>query len=178
MGNQECNCKIDFNTAKENYVTAREDERKKIIEFLKGYINEKYPNKGFEVSSRGGMGSPTYGARKKDALKAPYDLRNWKYVELKKTVLPKQQQGILLISLQSFDKDPSTDNHHILMDRVCFNINLGKKDQFPFVVHTGIDLPMDSEKFKILKEELDKIMEALYKQIPMNETKLEDFKKC
>ena len=116
--------KEEFAKIKDAYNTLREAERRKIIDSL---ANRKDEN-GKKLFSKilgasyikpylycGGMGKTDYG---KHHLEKTYNLSNWKYIETC------YNGEYVLISLQSFDIDPSEHNVHVLFDRI--GILLGK----------------------------------------------------
>lgn len=132
----------EFDRIKNEYVMARNNERKKIISFLK--------ENDFEVLSEfGGKGKTRYTSGNR--LNVPYDLSNWKWIEAKKGGC------FYFISLQAFDKDPSSGNLHVLMDRIGvykyekYNSN----EVLEKMKTTDIDLPMDKEKFDMLLDYLN-----------------------
>lgn len=132
----------EFERAKNEYVMARNNERKRIISFLKE--NE------FEVLNEfRGKGETRYTSGNR--LNVPYDLSNWKWVEVKKG------EWFYLISLQAFDRDPSSRNLHVLMDRIGvykyekYNSN----EVLEKMKITDIELPMDKEKFDMLLDYLN-----------------------
>lgn len=107
----------DFEEIKKAYIQCRENERKKIIDYLADQkdsegnpLFSKENGKSYEDNRySGGKGSSVYG---KTRFKNSYDLSNWKYVVT-------QYNGTkILISLQSFDIDPNSGNVHVLTDRI------------------------------------------------------------
>ncbi len=132
----------EFNKAKAAYVQAREDERRRLIDFL--------AHNGFEVTKRGGTGRADYTNYGK--LDKPYDLTNWKFIDAFK-------DGILyFISFQAFDHDPHSGNRHALMDRIgvyryecpSFAKRNDKKyykadDAFRLMKTSSYDLPLNEE---------------------------------
>lgn len=132
----------EFDIIKKEYVLARSNERKKIISVLK--------ENGYEVLREfGGKGKTKYTSGNR--LNVPYDLSNWKWIEAKK------EGCFYFISLQAFDKDPSSGNLHVLMDRI--GVYKYEKYNFNEVLEkmktTDIDLPMDKEKFDMLLDYLN-----------------------
>lgn len=94
-----------FIAAKEQYREARDNERKKIQMLLS--------EAGWDVNThyRSGWGDPEYTS---GGVIAPYDLRNWQYVE---AWWPNTDIW-LFVSLQVFDRDPNSNNFHVLTDRL------------------------------------------------------------
>lgn len=133
-----------FLETKEKYNSLREFERKKIITYL--------DQSGFKVSYLGGTGRPNYknGGR----LKKSYDLTNWKWIDAWKN------DAKYFISLQAFDKDTSSNNFHVLMDRIgiCKYFRENKKpDYFNLMQTTSLELPLDENDLA----ELIKIMNSM-----------------
>ncbi len=132
---------MNFEDIKNSYVHAREDERKKIVKYLEG--------NGYTIvkGSRAGKGDSHYTSGNKIA---PYDLSNWKYIEAEK--FEKQ----FFISLQAFERDPNTNNIHVLMDRLGIYTYTGTRknynsyDAFTKMIITDIDLPLSDEKLNHL----------------------------
>ncbi len=134
----------EFGTVKAAYVQAREDERRKLIDFLALH--------GFEVTKRGKSGMGVEAYTNYGRLEKPYDLRNWKYIDAFKN-------GVLyFISLQAFDHDPNSGNWHVLMDRIgvyryecpSFSERYNKKcykadDAFRLMKTSSYDLPLCEE---------------------------------
>ncbi len=126
-----------FNEIKQKYSECRDLQRKLIINHLK--------NKGFEVlNEKGGKGKTNYTSSNK--LEIPYDLSNWKWIDVKKENIN------YLISLQAFDKDYNTGNYHVLMDRlgVYTYEKYDAEKAFQNMVTLEIDLPIDDEKLNKL----------------------------
>ncbi len=127
----------DFRKCKDEYEKARNGEKKKLVEFLE--------NKGFKVLNKGyGSGSKKYKAGGK--LDVPYDLSNWKWVEIEK------EGYTYLISLQPFDKDKKTGNIHVLMDRIGIYKykEYSASEVIEKMVATNIELPLTEEKLNSL----------------------------
>ena len=100
-----------FRDVKKAYTDCREAERVKIKKHLKG--------KGFTVWSgdKEGKGIPRYtsGGR----LAPAFYLSNWKWLEAL------DEERYYFISLQAFDRDPNSQNYHVLMDRL--GLFIGKR---------------------------------------------------
>lgn len=94
-----------FNESKEAYVNQREDERTYIAHYLE--------RQGFTVSF--GSGRET----SKEITDPTFDYSNWKWVQAIKG------DKYYYISLQAFDRDPSSKNFHVLMDRI--GVYVGEK---------------------------------------------------
>ena len=135
-----------FLEIKEKYNSLREYERNKIIKYLS--------EKGFEVSYNGGKGRLNYTNNGK--LEKSYDLTNWKWVNATKENIK------YFISLQAFDRDASSKNYHVLMDRIgiCAFSNEKKPDYFNLMETTSLELPLG-------EQDLD---ELLKKMINMGQT--------
>ena len=119
--------KEEFLKVKEAYKSARTEERKKIIEFITkkkdkegNYLFTKSKDKAFNTRNQylGGRGYKKYTSGSR--LSRPYDLTNHMWIDLS------YKGNDILISLQSFDIDPNSNNIHILYDRI--GIMFGKDD--------------------------------------------------
>lgn len=156
----------NFSDIKKLYVEARENQRRRIIDYLAEQKDSKgdwlFKNdKGIpyaECSNKysGGMGRSTYG---KTRFQQAYNLNNWKYIETQ------CDNTLVHISLQSFDIDPNSGNIHTLMDRIGLyfysgtpekikmNLN-GKKlsvtDYFLKMQTTELELPLSDENLAML----------------------------
>ena len=127
---------LGFQDIKNAYEQKRENEQKKLRDYLK-----KHPalNKaGLRAVS--GCGKSSYTSNRQIA---PFDLSNWKYVEIK----DKDKRFSAVISLNMPDKDPKSGNFHALYDRVGLIIKEKDSDKHfvhaDIVIHTDIDLPFD-----------------------------------
>lgn len=140
---------MTFQSAKDIYTHLREDERIKIVNYL--------ISNGYDVvsGSKAGKGIKNYTSGKR--MHPPYDLSNWKYIEAYK------DNFLFFISLQAFDVDPISNNHHILMDRLGIykypgcDLEDRKKNYFAYdaltkMTVTDIELPMNDYKLKRLLE--------------------------
>lgn len=126
-----------FLEAKETYNAFREFERKKIINYL--------IEKGLKIQQNGGMGHSHY--TNGGQLERSYDLTNWKWVS------GSNGEKKFFISLQAFDKDRSSKNYHVLMDRIgiCFyNMDEKKPDYFHIMKVTSLELPLNENDLEDL----------------------------
>ncbi len=128
-----------YNVAKQEYYSAKINQ---------GGILRKYLyDEGFELSSNRLL----YGAKNYKSgnrLDEEYDLRYWQYIVLKRKSVN------FLISLQAFDQDPKTGNHHVLPDQVGIYAYVGSyshEDAFKNMMMTNITLPFTEEKLVKLK---------------------------
>ena len=81
-------------------------------------------------------------------------MSNWKYITAQKD--GKQ----VFISLQAFDQDKNSRNHHVLDDRLgvyAYEV-YSPEDAFSKMITTDIDLPMDEAKFAELDKLIDKLI--------------------
>ncbi|WP_019229965.1 hypothetical protein [Sedimentibacter sp. B4] len=120
-----------FELIKQVYTESREGERLKIVDYL-----EKC---GYKVKKRGLAGKGVKKYISGGQLIKPFDLTNWKWIEITK------DGREFLVSLQPPDKDPSSGNHHVLMDRI------GVYSNGHWII-TDIDLPMDEKSLNALVE--------------------------
>lgn len=118
-----------FELIKQAYTECREAERLKIVNYLKKH--------GFKVVDGSGAGKGKNKYISGGQLNKPFDLSNWKWIEIAK------DGREFLVSFQPPDKDPSSKNHHVLMDR----IGVCSDDQW---IITDIDLPMDEKSLGAL----------------------------
>ena len=135
---------MNFAEVKKQYAKLRENERIKIIDFLK--------EKGYKASKRGGQGKPRWDGDDyytNGHSINPYDLSNWKWVKTSKNGLS------YIISLQTFDRDQSSGNWHVLFDRISIMCELPNKE----VELTKYDLPLDESELEGLVSRLDKLVE-------------------
>lgn len=148
-GNKNIGGIMNFQDAKDTYTRFREDERIKIVKHLK--------DNGYDVvsGSHAGKGIAKYTSGKR--MNLSFDLSNWKYIEAYK------DNNLFFISLQAFDVDPVSNNHHILMDRLGIYKYTGhelkdrKKNYIAYdaltkMTVTDIELPMNDSKLKQLLE--------------------------
>lgn len=137
-----------FDKTKKAYVDAREEQRKKIMDYLE--------SKEFKVAKgNSGKGNKVYTS---NGRITPYDLRIWKWIEAWK------DGKYYFISLQAFDQDPSSGNYHVLMDRI--SIFVCDKEELP----TKNATKADKQKFN---ERITSEMGVTSIDLPMNEEKLE-----
>ena len=86
-----------------------------------------------------------------------YDLRNWQWVCVKRNDVH------FLISLQTFDKDPTTGKFHVLMDRIGIYAYVGEYSPIEAqtkMMITNIELPIDDEKMKELANMIKDLSEC------------------
>lgn len=122
------------------YEALREEERIKLNEYLRA--NKKIRDAGLYVVSGGLAGKGSYRYKYHRKIQ-PFDLRNWKWVEVK------SKDGFdCVISLNMLEIDPRTKNIHSLYDRIGLILSPDQKDW----VHTSIDLPLDdADREEIVK---------------------------
>ncbi len=161
--------KMAFYDIKEKYNELRENERKRIIDFLAKRKDEQgnvlfSKINGADYSKyryNGGSGSVNYGERKDRPLTPTYNLSNWKYIETK------CKGKYIFISLQCFDLDPNYHNVHVLFDRVGVLIEEpqvikfeGEKvsDAFIRMKITNFELPLSDD-------EIDSLIDSIIEQI-------------
>ena len=130
------NC--DFQDIKAAYEKHREEERRKLSTFLNNYIKKNKID--LTVVRRGstGKGRKNYTSNGKIE---PYDLSNWKWVEIKE----KDSDFDCVVSLNMPDVDTKSGNFHALFDRVGLLIEYPNKS---VKIYTNIDLPFDDEKME------------------------------
>ncbi|MGF7012230.1 hypothetical protein M2145_002878 [Lachnospiraceae bacterium PF1-21] len=143
---------MSFLEIKKIYTEERQKQKNELIDWLR---NEGYvilTMEGDEASKPHSTGSGKSMYTADSGIKA-YDLSNWKWITAR------QGNKELLLSLQAFDIDPKTKDRHVLMDRIgIYFYKSGKYNPEECVkemINTGIDLPMNSEKYVLLKEIID-----------------------
>lgn len=127
---------MTFREIKNEYERQREQERVSLAAYLAAHGEIKAAGLQVVTASGAGKGSEHYTACGRIPA---YDLRNWKWVEVKGT------GGFdAVVSLNMPDIDPRTQNIHSLYDRIGIIF-------FPEEwVYTAIDLPLeDCEKEQI-----------------------------
>lgn len=97
-----------FNSAREAYRDARNEQRKIIADALKAA--------GFAVKSRGNAGRGLVNYTSGGRLAPPFNLSNWMWVEAYRNDV------IVLVTLQTLDQDPNSMNVHALIDRVGIGV--------------------------------------------------------
>jgi len=124
--------KEEFLKIKEAYKSARTEERKRIIDFITkkkdkegNYIFTKSKDIPYNTRNQysGGRGNNKYTSGSR--LTRPYDLSNHMWIDLS------YKGNDILISLQSFDIDPNSNNLHVLYDRVGILFEKGDKILLP-----------------------------------------------
>lgn len=127
------------------YEALREEERIKLNKYLRNSPEIKAANLRVVSGNLAGKGSYQYKYHKGVE---PFDLRNWKWVEVK------SKDGFdCIISLNMLDIDPGTQNIHSLYDRIGLILSHAPEDW----VHTSIDLPLT-------KEAMDEIAQLVLEQ--------------
>ncbi len=143
--------KNNFCSIKEAYNECRENERKRIIDFIAERKDEQgnymfSKKSGADYSNHkhdGGRGIKEYGNRKERPLKPTYNLSNWKYIE---TCYRGQY---IFISLQCFDLDPSSNNIHVLFDRIGVLFKEPENIKFENEMVSNAFLKMESTKWEL-----------------------------
>lgn len=122
---------MNFNEIRTKYIEARREQKQLIIEQILNPL-------GLTATMQGGAGKSNYTSNN---TTAPFDLSYWLWVDGKIN-----GKTAVTIYLQSFDRDPSSKNYHILMDRISVQMNNGD------IIRTDVDLPLDDNKICKLKE--------------------------
>ena len=124
--------KEEFLKIKEAYKSARTEERKRIIDFITkkkdkegNYLFTKSKDKPYNTRNQysGGIGDKKYTSGSR--LSRSYDLTNHMWIDLS------YKGNDILISLQTFDIDPNSNNLHVLYDRVGILFEKGSKILLP-----------------------------------------------
>ena len=129
---------IAFEEAKKSYEQMREQERKKLIKYLKNHT--ALINSDLDVVTGGSSGNGDKNYTSGGRI-APYDLSNWKWVECKNP-----NGGFsAVVSLNMPDNDLASGNPHSLYDRVGVAITYKcGNDYYKTSIWTDIDLPFDN----------------------------------
>lgn len=131
---------LSFSEIKEGYVQRREQERKKLIDYLRS--DALFLNSGLTVGTRGGSGNRDYSSGKKIS---PFDLRNWKWVECKSA----DENFNAVISLNMPETDLSSGNAHSLYDRIGLIVTYTRRNSYyKTSIWTDIDLPLDEQSLE------------------------------
>ena len=149
---------LGFKSIKEQYAKLREDERRKIIDYLRALKdtngNPLFTTAGGDVYRyRGGNGIKSYGG----CRFKKFDLSNWKYIE------GTYRDHYFMISLQSFEIEPTSGNIHVLYDRIGLLFEKTAKlhdlydhprvcDAFLKMEVTDWDLPLSESDLKELTD--------------------------
>lgn len=140
-----------FEKSRDSYYAAREEQ----WQLLRDYFQAR---SDFRVScgTAAGRGKRTYGSG--DRLIPPYDLSNWRWLEI--THIPSQL--IIFLSLQPFDIDPSSGNLHVLYDRIGIYVHSAEKktraEALQKLMITDLSLPMDEKKLGDLEILIHKLI--------------------
>ena len=166
-----------FMKVKGKYKEKRSVQGKDIVDFLQ----EHYICSGNRNCFSSG-GAYTSGKR----FYRSYNNSNWMYLDVRK----KEGGKWILISLQTFDRDPKIKNYHVLMDRIGIYIyhpldtNPDRRpdaskaaDAIHKMLATNIDLPMADKSLENLEDILNKITACLNRIEEKIEEKCEDYSK-
>lgn len=145
----------EFETAKDEYKEFRREEKERIIGYLKW--------RGYFITED------------VDSSNEKYD-SNWMCFNVEK------DGKAVLISLQTFDKDHSTGNYHVLLDRIGIYIYTDNSQEKEVIdkdkmLGTNIDLPMTDESVENLVKILDTIIECLNRKEEMSQEQERDYQK-
>lgn len=136
----------DFEDAKKRYEELREIEREKLRDRLADMLKEVGLDVKGKKSERAGKGISDYGSAR---LLKPFDLRNWKWVEVKDNA----DNFHAMISLNMLDIDPNSKNIHSLYDRIGIKFYLTtpkeKTRETPWI-DTGCELPLGEDDIKVI----------------------------
>ncbi|MDD4508275.1 hypothetical protein SAMN04515656_11525 [Eubacterium aggregans] len=140
---------MDFKEIKRLYIRERQNQKNAIVDWLlsEGFNILTMSGKISISPHLTGSGKTTYTS---DSRIKSYDLSNWKWISAR------NGEREYLISLQAFDIDPKTRDRHVLMDRIGIYIyprgKYNPEDCVEKMINTDIDLPMDQEKFVLLRK--------------------------
>jgi len=146
----------NFEQAKQDYAKCREEERGKISDYLKNNLERLKHNLqdgSLRVVDGPGAGKGISNYKSGNRM-APFNLSNWKWIEIK--YVPAEGDEIdefLIISLQPPETDPKSNNRHVLMDRIGVRFN-------GHWMITDIDLPVDEESLERLVDSLDFLLQV------------------
>lgn len=144
---------MKFEKARDEYERQREVQRQALSNYLK--VHKGLNTAGLHIVTAGtaGKGCEHYNSQGRIA---PFDLRNWKWVEVK------GQDGFdRVISLNMLEMDKNTKDIHSLYDRIGFVFS---PDPAGWVC-TDIDLPLDDNK-------MEKIARLVLEQYKLHQEKV------
>lgn len=135
---------IKFIQIKTDYERRRNEQRNKLVLYLKNQLMKERDYESLNVINGGaaGKGKKTY--TNANTIE-PFDLTNWKWVEVRDN----KSQFSCVISLNMIDIDKNSSNFHALYDRIgiIFLYKIGT-NTYKNYIWTGIDLPLDETKEK------------------------------
>lgn len=145
----------DFNRTKDTYTKFRKQE----LELIKSYIKEKCDDdqKKYYVSNNNAVGNYKSGGLNKNGLAEKYNLENWLYFVVTNA------SHHFLISLQAFDRDPTSHNIHVLYDQIGI---------YPYTEELEVTINDNDGNQVLIKEALTKMFLTDI-GLPMDDTKLE-----
>lgn len=131
-----------FEEARKHYEQQREQERKKLIEYLDSYA--PFSDSGLIVVARGRSGNGNRNYTSGGHI-TPFDLTNWKWVECK---YPDGEFNAL-VSLNMPDNDLNSGNPHSLYDRLGIIATYKAGSNYhKHSIWTDIDLPLNETAMK------------------------------
>lgn len=137
---------VGWKAIKQKYEEQRENERKKLSDFFVTYFQGAKKELRVIRSGRAGKGSGKYNS---GGRIAPYDLKNWKWVEV---------QGInnsfnCIVSLNMLEVDPHSANPHALFDRIGLTISFERESNYyETKIFTDIELPLEDSAMERIAE--------------------------
>ena len=140
-----------FEKSRDAYYAAREEQWL----LLRDYFGQK---SDFQVAcgSAAGHGKRTYSSG--DRLIPPYDLSNWRWLEMIHT----PSKLTIFLSLQPFDIDPSSGNLHVLYDRIGIYVHPAEKrtqaEALQKLMITDLSLPLNASKLTDLETLIHKLI--------------------
>lgn len=146
-----------FKTIKKLYADLREIERENLSDYLKNSLKEKHPEIRVVNRGKAGKGDKEYTS---DHKIHPFDLRNWKWVEIKSENMSAEQEDKrkyfdFTVSLNMPDTDSNSGNNHALYDRIGFFVDYRVGTYYySTAIHTDIELPLDDTKMKKIEEHI------------------------
>jgi len=130
---------MGFNEVRKQYFEAREQEWLK----LRDYLTNNLDVYDAQIPKQKGFGCKKYTSQ--GMLNTPYDLTNWRWVEIKTDAIT------IFVSFQPFDEDVNSGNKHALFDRIGISWYKGKDDAQTIsnnMIITDVELPLSEEKLE------------------------------
>ena len=133
---------MEFQEINDAYVQQREQERKNLIAYLQKHTLFSHSGLQIVTRRRSGMGAEQYSS---GGHIAPFDLRNWKWVECKSA----DENFNAVISLNMPETDLSSGNAHSLYDRIGLIVTYTRRNNYyKTSIWTDIDLPLDEHSLE------------------------------
>ena len=138
-----------FERIRENYYEARRDQL--------AYLSRSLAKEPEIIKCRVKCGSDKYNS--KGRMESKYDMRVWRWLDVD------INEVHFVVTIQPFEKDSSTSNKHVLMDRIGIYAYIGEYSPIEAqtqMLITDISLPLDINKVDKIKAILKDLSECEY----------------